>query len=180
MRINPLPDDERSRLRALDTIPPEQLKHTEFANRLVKLAVRHFDVRDSFIGVIDWDKEHFLACAGSELEPLPREDTLCAYTITQDETIVIEHVQDDPRFKDNETIEEFGIHWYASAPITIKGQNVGTFCIIDDKQREFSDADREDLQWFADETAEMLRLHSTHDDTLLEHIRVNIRDRFGI
>jgi len=180
MRINPIPDDEKARLRALDTLPPKKLEGAPFADRMVELARQHFDVMDAFIGIIDWEKELYLACAGSDLDPAPREDTMCAYTITQDDVLVIEHVQDDPRFQDSDAIQGTDIHWYASAPVTVKGENIGTFCIIDDEQHELSDENRADLQKFADETAEQLELHSRNHDTILGHIRVVIRERFGV
>lgn len=178
MRINPLPDNERARLRALDTLPPGQLQGAPFADRLVELARNHFGVMDAFIGIIDWEKELYLACAGSDLDPAPREDTMCSYTITQDDVLVIEDVQEDPRFRDSDAIQGTDIHWYASAPVTLNGENIGTFCIINDEQHDLSEEDRNDLQRFAAETAEQLELHSTKHDTLLGHIRVEIRERF--
>lgn len=179
MRINPVPEDEKARLRALDTLPPEHLQGSAFADRLVTLARNHFDVMDAFIGIIDWEKELYLACAGSDLDPAPREDTMCSYTITQDDVLVIEDVQDDPRFQHSDAIQGTDIHWYASAPVTLKGENIGTFCIINDEQHELSEEDKADLKRFAAETAEQLELHSTKHDTLLGHLRVSIRDRFG-
>lgn len=180
MELNPIPEDEKERLAALHGIRPEDLQTTEFANRLVQLAARHFDVMDSYIGIIDWDQEHFLACAGSDLDPLPREDTLCAYTVTQHDVLVIENVMDDDRFKDSETIQEFGIDWYASAPIVVDGENIGTFCLIDEEQQSLTDEDRKHLKMFAEEAADQIRLRGMCYNSLHEHFSQRVLDLLGL
>jgi len=112
-----------------------------------------------YVGVIDADEERFLACHGVDFDSIEREETICSYAIITDDVMVVEDVQNDPRFRDMDAIQQLDLAWYASAPIVVDGNRIGTFCIADTEQRDFSEEDREQLKALAGEFAAKLEEH---------------------
>jgi CheY-like chemotaxis protein len=154
--LYPEPEDEEERLQVLDEFDFNTLDDTDFYDELTQKGAETFDVPMCYVGIIDADEEQFLACHGVDFDAIEREHTICSYAIIRDDVMVVEDVQDDPRFRDMETIQQLGLEWYASAPITIDGHRIGTFCIADTKQHRFNEDNREQLQALADEFASRL------------------------
>lgn len=156
----PLPEHEDARLEALSeyTGNPEDL--SESLDRLTQIATELFGLSSSAVGLIDAHHEQFLSCHGASFDSLDRENTICTYTILDEEVTVIENVPDDPRFAENEGLAAAGVKFYAGAPlVTADGHAIGVFCLHDSEPREFSDRDRRLLRLFGDETMERLELH---------------------
>ncbi|MFB6143565.1 MAG: GAF domain-containing protein [Halorientalis sp.] len=155
----PLPADEDGRLAALSAYDLSSLPTRAALDRLTELAGRHFDVDRAFVGVVRDHHEEFVACYGPTLDRLEREQTMCTYTVAQDEALVVEDVGADDRFAGNETLERLGIRSYVGVPIrTPDGAPIGSFCVTDDEPRSFSAADVEFLRLLAEETGEQLEL----------------------
>jgi len=155
----PLPPDEDERLAALSQYDRPGLDTVDSFDRLTELAQAHFDVDMAVVGLIDAHEERFLACAGADWDTLAREDTMCTHTILEDDMMVVEDVDADPRFSDNDILSELDIKAYAGVPLrTPQGTAVGAFCLINERPRPFSESDLEDLRRFGDEAMEQLEL----------------------
>lgn len=149
--LYPEPEDEEERLEVLDRFDFEALEDTPFYERLTRKGAETFDVPMCYVGVIDQDEERFLACHGVDFDSIEREQTICSYAIVTDDVMVVEDVQNDPRFRDMEALHELELEWYASAPITVDGHRIGTFCIADTEQHDFTEEEKEQLKGLADE-----------------------------
>jgi CheY-like chemotaxis protein len=161
----PLPPDEDERLAALAQYDRPGMDATETFDRLTELARAHFGVDVAFVGVIDAHEERFLACAGEDWETLTREDSMCTHTILEDDMLVVEDVDTDPRFADNERLAELDITAYAGVPLrTPRGATIGAFCLTHSETRSFSEAELADLRRFADEAMEQLELRRRLDE----------------
>jgi GAF domain-containing protein len=155
----PLPENEEARLAALEryAVYPDALGGS--FDRLTELATELFDVNAAAVGLIDAHEQRFLACHGVSFDPIDREETVCTHTILDADVTVIEDVQADPRFAENEGLREADIRFYASSPmLTPDGEAIGTFCVYDDSPREFSERDRELLSMLGDEAMDQLTL----------------------
>jgi GAF domain-containing protein len=156
------PDDEDERLEALREYDVEELPVEESFDRLTNLVATHFDVAVAFVGLIEEDRENFLACHGADWDSLTREETICTHSMLQEDVMVIEDISADRRFSDNSSLENLGIVSYAGANMTTSdGQVIGQLCLIDYEPREFSPAQREQLQQFAATAMEILELRQT-------------------
>lgn len=157
----PLPTDEAERLDALDAYELDTDACRADVKRLTDLAARHFDAPKASVNLIKEHSQEFLACHGVDWTPTAREDSICTYTILDaGEVTVIDDVKDDPRFADNESLDELGIRAYAGASIvTDDGLPVGTLCVYDDEPRSFSAHDGEFLRTLADVTMSVIDLH---------------------
>ncbi|MDQ2857543.1 MAG: SpoIIE family protein phosphatase [Candidatus Eremiobacteraeota bacterium] len=140
-----IPTDDAARLDAvrryniLDTPPDGTF------DRVTELAAQLFDVPIVLVTIVDEDRIWFKSRYGlDEVTEIPRDPGLCASAICQDATYVIERAREDPRSIANPLVAgEFGLQFYAAAPLkTGDGHNLGTFCLLDRKPREFGVGDR--------------------------------------
>lgn len=155
----PVAQDEDERLAMLAKYDRPGLAAVESFDRLTTLAKRYFDVDVAFVGLVDAHEERFLACAGDDWETLAREDTMCTHTILEDDLLVVEDVEADPRFAGNDRLDALDVKAYAGVPLrTPRGVAIGAFCLTHDEPRSFSPADRATLTMFADEAMEQLEL----------------------
>jgi CheY-like chemotaxis protein len=155
------PDDEQSRLEALERYDVDELPVEESFDRLTDLIASHFDVAVSFIGLIEEDVENFLACHGEDWDTLTREDTICTHSMLQEDVMVVEDIREDKRFANNDTLENLGIVSYAGANMEHDGQVVGQLCLIDHERRTYDETERRELQQFAETAMEILELRQS-------------------
>jgi GAF domain-containing protein len=69
----------------------------------------------------------------------PREHAFCNYTIREHKPLIVPDTTKDPRFESHAyVLVENGVRFYAGIPLaTCDGNNIGTFCLVDTKPREF-------------------------------------------
>ncbi len=140
----PIPANEEQRISALkrmnilDTLPEERL------DRFVRLACKLFDVPIALVTLVDTNRQWFKARCGFDTRETPRENSFCAYAILNNDVMVVPDARADERFVGNPLVDDDpNIRFYAGAPLrTEDGYNIGTLCLIDQKAREFSEADR--------------------------------------
>ncbi|HWV74790.1 MAG TPA: GAF domain-containing sensor histidine kinase [Pseudosphingobacterium sp.] len=133
--LNIVPSNEHDRLRKLykyDILntPPE-----EAFDKIAKLAMDLFEASSAFISFVD-EKEVFLKSdtTGQFERYTNREDSLCSWTILQDDVVMFNHIEEaseiiaDPdHFK-----KAFGVNFYAAAPLlTPDGYKIGALCVAD-------------------------------------------------
>lgn len=161
----PMSASEKSRLKAVRDIPVNDLEDEPALKNLTQLAAGVFNVPAAYIGIVDAKQERFLSCFGIDLAPTKREDTICTHTIAQNDVVVVENTAEDPRFSKKGFAEE-GIVWYAGAPIHNHGGGpVGTFCLVAEEPRRFTETDRERLKLFADEAWAVFELYTQLRDS---------------
>lgn len=157
-----VPDSEGSRLEALAEYDVDELPIEESFSRLTDLIADRFDVAVSFIGLIEKDVENVLACTGSDWDSITREDTICTHSMLQEDVMVVEDINEDKRFANNDALQNLGIVSYAGANMTNKdGEVIGQVCVIDHERREYSAAERESLQQYAATAMEILELRQS-------------------
>jgi GAF domain-containing protein len=155
----PLPPDEEERLAALSDYDLDDPGTRRALDRLIALAVERFDVSMAAVNVIAEDEQQVLACTGIDLADGPRSQSVCTFTILEDDVTTVEDLRADPRFETVTALRESPIRAYAGAPIrTPGGHAIGTFCVYDDAPRSFAADALDDLARFADEVAEQLEL----------------------
>ena len=155
----PMPENEDARLRALEQYADDTEALSDSLGRLTELATELFGVNSAAVGLVDDHGERFLSCYGASFDRLPREDTICTYTILEEGVTVVEDTAEDPRFSDIEGLEDANIRFYAGAPVrTPTGLAIGVFCLHDDEPRTFDERQRELLSLLADEAMDQLEL----------------------
>jgi len=109
-------------------------------NKMAALAAKIFNVPIAIISLVDVDRIWFKSHFGLDINQIDREPGLCASAILSDDIYLIEDAKNDPRCLSNPLVtSEFGLQFYAAAPLTTKeGYNLGTFCILDKRQRHIN------------------------------------------
>lgn len=98
------------------------------------------------IGFIDDARHWFKSRVGWDYPEVPREDSICNYTIQQSGLLVISDVAKDVRFFDSRMVTHAGIRFYAGTPLLTKeGYALGTLCVMDRLPRELSASNQEAL-----------------------------------
>ncbi|KFE69886.1 ATP-binding protein [Hyalangium minutum] len=143
-----IPADEAQRLKALwdlcvlDTPPEERF------DRIVRMAVRLFQVPIALVSLVDKDRQWFKARYGIAELSGPRNTSFCGHAILHSEMLVVPDATLDPRFLDNPNVLDAPhVRFYAGQPLRApNGRLVGTLCVVDYKTREFSEEDRRALR----------------------------------
>ena len=169
--MNPpdFPPDEEARLdalhamRLLDTPPEERF------DRLTRLASRVFDVPYALVSLVDSDRQWFKSCAGELPPEAPRRVSFCGHAILGDGLFVVPDTLRDERFADNPMVVGGPqVRFYAGCPLHAPdGSKIGSFCVLDNRPRQFSEADAallRDLAAIAD--GELAGLHLATIDPL--------------
>lgn len=156
------PDDEEERLKALEEYDIDELPIEESFQRITDLIATHFDIAVAFVGLLEKDEENFLACTGADWDSLTREETMCTHSMLQEDVMVVEDIANDNRFNKNEQLENLGIVSYAGANMTTSdGHVIGQVCALDHESRTYTEAERQQLEQFADTVMEILELRQS-------------------
>lgn len=150
--IEIIPQNDEQRLNALrryqllDT-PPEEA----FTN-LAHLIATYFNVPIALISLVDKDRVQFKGNVGMPgVKNVGRGKSLCSLAVLSEEPTIVDKPLEDPCLLANPLVHgNFGLRFYAGAPLTTEdGYNIGTVCIIDKKERTFPDKEREQLVRFS-------------------------------
>ena len=67
---------------------------------------------------------------------MDRQHAICNYVVANEETLVVPDIERDPRFADNQTIEQWNMRFYAGAPLrAADGLIIGALCVLDPEPR---------------------------------------------
>jgi diguanylate cyclase (GGDEF)-like protein len=154
----------------LDTLPEERF------DRITRLAARIFDVPMALVSLVDADRQWFKSRHGLDATETPREISFCGHAILQEDTFVVCDALKDQRFADNPlVVGDPSIRFYAGQPLHgVAGTKVGTLCLIDDKPRDFSEAEQAllaELAAMVDHELSMLAQSTTDELTHISNRR---------
>lgn len=163
MRCPSAIEDEEGRLNALTQHGLSAGVPVPALDPVVEIAVKLFGVPAAAINIIGDDHVFFAASAGVGDCDMTREASFCAHAITQDDVMVIEDAELDPRFHDNPLVTSGMIRFYAGVPLRApSGHALGALCIVDSvPNAAFDEPSRQrlkDLGRMASETLELRRL----------------------
>ncbi|MDB4427095.1 sensor domain-containing diguanylate cyclase [Porticoccaceae bacterium] len=143
MKTPEIPPNEVARLQTLRSFDILDTPQEERFDRLTRMARRLFDVPIALVSLVDKDRQWFKSRIGLPVSETPRDISFCGHSILGEEVFIIPDASSDERFQDNPlVIDKPNIRFYAGCPLrALNGTQMGTLCIIDDKPRDFSEAD---------------------------------------
>lgn len=125
----------------------------ESFDSLTRLAARLLRVPVSFVSILDGKRDFYKSHSGlagvdpSEAETTGR--TFCHYTLASNDPLVIEDTHSDPVWRAVPTVESLGVRAYVGVPLKLDGQAVGSFCVMDQEPRQWTDDELETLEQLA-------------------------------
>ncbi|HEY1018464.1 MAG TPA: GAF domain-containing sensor histidine kinase [Sediminibacterium sp.] len=126
---------------------------------LTKLAAKVAGTSISLINLIDSFTQWTVSNYGLPLEQMPRQDSVCQYTIVaKEEKLEVKDLSADDRFKDKFYVTgEPLLKYYFGVPLqTADGLNLGALCVLDQVGREISPEKVELLKIIANEIVNRL------------------------
>jgi len=149
---NIIPQNDRQRLEALHRFRILYTESEEAFDNITRIMAEVFDTPMSFISLVDEEKVYYKSQVGPfGRDHVRREDSLCSHTILGTDPLIIEDAKAEAFLAGNPYVSaEGGIRFYAGAPLITKdGFQIGTACVVDIKQKKFSDKDKNMLVRFA-------------------------------
>ncbi|MFO7719062.1 MAG: HAMP domain-containing sensor histidine kinase [Gillisia sp.] len=134
----------------------------EFQN-LTRLAASIADTDISLVNLIDsytqWTVSHF----GMDVIQMPREESVCQYTIKSENPLEIPRLDKDVLFKDKFFVagngSDLNLKYYYGIPLTIEsGENIGALCVLDKEEKKMTPEKIQQLKFIAAEIVEHLKL----------------------
>ena len=117
-------------------------------DRLTRLARHCFGVPVSLLTLVTPDRQWFKSAQGTALTESPVEISFCVHALRSGQALVLDRLDQDERFAAFPIVcGEPHVRFYAGVPLRApEGKLVGTLCILDQKPRDFSQADLAALQ----------------------------------
>ncbi|MEX1201546.1 MAG: EAL domain-containing protein [Methylophaga sp.] len=143
---------EAQRLQSIEALNLKDVLHEKRFVRLTWLARKLLNVDASYIALVDAEYQWIHAAQGDLPVRTNRSEAFCNLTIMQDQTLVLNNVDQDPRFLHSPLINKPPyIKFYAGCPIHApSGEKLGTMSITHNLPREFSTTDNELLTTLAE------------------------------
>lgn len=140
-----IPDNEEERLAKLHSFNlVDGYEENGTFKHVAAIASRMFNTPIALVNVVD--REYVITKAQVGLDSadnVERGISLCSLAVLRSNVTVFENARKEPCLLANPmVVEEFGLQFYAAAPlITSDGYNIGAVCIIDKEPRTFSESD---------------------------------------
>ena len=151
---------EADRLTALESFDVLGNEAEQDLDDIVKLAAHICATPIATVGFVDGTRQCFKAKVGLAVDEIPRGTAFCAYSIQQDELLVVEDARLDPRFADSPLVTgPPHVCFYAGHPLTTsEGHMLGTLAVMDHQPRELLQHQRFALATLARQVMKWLEL----------------------
>lgn len=134
-----LPVNEDLRLEIVESLKFLSSQADQQLNDIASLTSKFCDVPIVLVSIIKKDTQEFFVNHGLNVDQTSREVSFCGHAILQDNLFVVPDSSKDDRFKDNPLVTGYPyVNFYAGIPLNVKGQNIGTLCLIDHKPRQLT------------------------------------------
>ena len=117
----------------------------EAFDRLTRLAARILHAPAALVSLVDEDRQFFKSRTGlpepwASLGETPLSHSFCQHTVASGQPLIIQDAREHPLVFDNLAVAELQVVAYAGIPlITSDGQVLGSFCVLDDHPRSWSE-----------------------------------------
>ena len=137
--------DEAARLEALRETALMDGPSEEAFDRLTRMAARLLDVPVSLVSLVDDTRQFFKSCIGlpqpwAVLRQTPLSHSFCQHAVASKSPLIIDDARNHPLVRNNPAVVDLNVISYAGVPLlTVNGQALGSFCVIDSKPRHWTD-----------------------------------------
>jgi signal transduction histidine kinase len=156
----PIPEDEFIRLLQLVDYDVDNNELESNLKGLTKLAAKVASTNVSLINLIDSYTQWSVATEGLPVMQMPREDSVCQYTIMGNQPFEIKDLTKDDRFKEKfYVVDNPNLTYYLGVPLkNDAGYNLGALCVMDKDYKSISPEKIELLEIIAEEIINRLKV----------------------
>ncbi|HET6224829.1 MAG TPA: PAS domain S-box protein, partial [Bacteroidia bacterium] len=176
-----IPPNEVQRLKELDAYQLIGMAEDDDYDFITTMAAQICNSKISLISFVLEDKQWFLSHHGLAAREASREESFCGHAINKpDEIMIIDDARKDIRFWDNPfTTGDPYVIFYAGVPlVSPNGMPLGTLCVIDDRPKNLTPLQIQQLKSLAKQTLNLfqlrrnqLELHKTNNDLIKNIIK---------
>ncbi len=136
----------------------------EALGRYARIATRALKAPVSLVSLVDDERQFFAAAHGldghfAEQRETPLSHSFCQIVVNDRHALVVSDARNDERVCDNLAITELDVAAYAGVPLNDgRGNVLGSFCVIDEKPRDWTEGELHLLELLAEEVAEEIEL----------------------
>jgi len=118
---------------------------------LVILAAHVCQVPMAMLSLVDDHRQWFKSKVGVRITETPRDCSICAHAIQQQDLFIIPDTLNDDRFRQNPLVTgEPHVRFYAGAPlINDDGYALGTLCVLDHEPRQLTSEQKDAINALA-------------------------------
>lgn len=154
----PVPENEMQRVIELSEFDLDYSSLEDNFKDLTKLAAKVAGTNISLVNLIDSFTQWSVSNYGLDIQQMPREDSVCQYTIVTENFFEVKDLSLDERFKDKFYVKDDpSLRYYFGVPLqTSDGFHLGALCVLDTIGKEISPEKVEMLKIIADEIVNRL------------------------
>ena len=155
---SPKIEHEMERILNLSEFELDYTELQKYLQDLTNLAARVTNSEISLVNLIDSYTQWSVSKSGIDLDQMPREDSVCQYTIAGDEGFEVKRLDEDDRFKDKFYVtDDPNLRYYYGIPLkTYDGHNIGALCVLDTQYKSLDPEKKELLKLIANEVVRRL------------------------
>jgi len=156
---HPVPENELERLLSLSELDLDYSGLSDNLKDLTHLAAKVAGTDISLVNLIDSYTQWSVANHGLDLAQMPRDESVCQYTIMGNDPFEVSDLSVDVRFKENSYVKNpLSLRYYFGVPLKGNdGRNLGALCVLDKKLKILNPEKMELLQIIANEVANRIR-----------------------
>ncbi|MBY0542030.1 MAG: GAF domain-containing sensor histidine kinase [Sphingobacteriaceae bacterium] len=156
--IAPIPVNEMNRILNLYEFDLDYSNLENTFKDLTYLAAKICGTDISVFNLIDSYTQWSISSFGLDAGQTPREDSLCQYTILENDHFEVEDLSLDSRFQDKSFVDNpLNLRYYFGVPLrTNSGHNIGSLCVLDKDQKKLTPEKIELLKIIANEIIKKL------------------------
>lgn len=157
----PSPVNESARLASLLDLDLDYGDLQNDFKYIVLLVSRITGMDVSLVNLIDTFNQWTIANHGIPVDSMSREDSVCQFTILEDDHFEVKDLTLDDNHKDKFYVKgDPHLHYYFGVPLkTSHGVHIGSLCVLDRKPKTLSPSQIEYLKIIADEVVNKLKAH---------------------
>lgn len=155
---NPVPVNEMDRIIALSEYDLDYSDLEDNFKDIILLASRVAGTDISLINLIDSFTQWSIATHGIDSDQMERENSVCQYTIMEEDHFEVENLSADERFTNKDYVTgPLNLRYYYGIPLKANnGTNIGALCVLDTQQKKLTPEKVELLKLVANEIVNRL------------------------
>ncbi|MGV3705411.1 MAG: GAF domain-containing sensor histidine kinase [Arcticibacter sp.] len=160
---SPIPENELQRLISLSHFDLDYSDREDHYKDLTLLAAKVAGTEISLVNIIDSFTQWSISSHGIDIEQMPREESVCQYTIMSDQPFEVPDFTLDERFSSKYYVQgPAGLRYYYGLPLQISGGvNIGALCVLDTQVRTLTPEKVELLAIIAESVVKRLKSYHT-------------------
>ncbi|GMF10932.1 unnamed protein product [Phytophthora lilii] len=166
----PVPANETDRLEVARQSTIRSPEADPTMTLLVSIVARTLECPAALIGIMDDSSLWIKASAGLDdrITHIPRDDCICAHTLTQDTTMVVDDTDTDKHFyAGDHSVGSNTMRYYAGTPVRVRGHAIGVVCALDtEPHSKTTEAMKSTLEAVANIVSEVLEQRVAKDGTM--------------